>query len=175
MRGLLVLLVASGCSAPSQPGPVGAKDVPEEARTNLTGIYVAEKAFFGEYGTYATDLESVAWKPDAKRALGFVYGFCNEHPQDITGISDYDGARRTSTLPSIAGGRAGVPSSPRALELGDPCLSMTADLRARFAAAGMSHRAYAARNLDADGALEIWSINEIKEYRLESIDRKSVV
>src|SRR2546423_15670677 len=44
-----------------------------EAKTNLSGIFTAEKAFFGEHNTYGTDLISVNWQPDGTPL--YIYGF----------------------------------------------------------------------------------------------------
>lgn len=175
-RFVLVVLVVAGCSGPTVPGIVEPSVIPEEARTNLGGIYTAEKAFFGEYGTYASDLHSVNWTPGersgsgwfATTSVGFAFGFCNVFPVTLNGIRDYDGTRRTSNDPTIVA--AIEDPNPRVRVLGDPCASMSPELAARFHATGQAHRAFAAANLDEDADLEIWSIDNIRVYRLEARD-----
>lgn len=166
-RFLLVAVTVAGCSKPGV-GVVKPDDVPEEARTHLGGIYVAEKTFFGEYGTYSSDLLSLNWTPGERVGRGFVFGFCNDHPTTITGISNYDGRRRTTNEPTIVA-KIGIANS-RVSVLGDPCASMSPELTARFHATGQAHRAFAATNRDEDADLEIWSIDYVREYRLEAKD-----
>src|SRR5205823_3486647 len=49
-----------------------------EAKTNLSGLFTAEKSFFGEYGVYSSDLVTVNWSPDG--SPGYVYGFAKPGP-----------------------------------------------------------------------------------------------
>src|SRR5437868_7107465 len=56
-----------------------------EAKTNLAGIFTAEKAFFGEYNTYSTDLVSVNWIPDGSPV--YIYGFTQSFPASVAGIT----------------------------------------------------------------------------------------
>src|SRR3954467_5075932 len=62
-----------------------------EAKTNLAGIFTAEKAFFGEYNPYSSDLISVNWVPDGSPV--YIYGFNITFPASVAGISSYDGTR----------------------------------------------------------------------------------
>ena len=65
-----------------------------EAKTNLAGIFTAEKAFFGEYNTYSTDLISVNWIPDGSPV--YIYGYKGvSTPATVAGIlaSTYDAGR----------------------------------------------------------------------------------
>ena len=174
-RFVLVVLFVAGCSSPTALGIVEPSVVPEEARTNLGGIYTAEKAFFGEYGTYSSDLHSLNWTPSERigsgwfgTTVGFAFGFCSVFPTTLDAIRQYDGTRRTSNDPTVLA--AIEHPDPRVRVLGDPCATMSPELAARFSATGQAHRAFAAANLDEDADLEIWSIDNIRVYRLESKD-----
>src|SRR5256885_12636669 len=68
------------------------KSKQSEAKTNLSGIFTAEKAFFGEYNTYGTDLISVNWQPDGTPL--YIYGFNGQsYPGTVAGIPSYAGAQ----------------------------------------------------------------------------------
>ncbi|MNK08111.1 hypothetical protein D3C87_260380 [compost metagenome] len=39
--------------------------VRSEVKVMLSSLYVAEKAFFAEYGRYSSDLQAIGWRPDS--------------------------------------------------------------------------------------------------------------
>ena len=77
-----------------------------EAKTNLSGLFTAEKAFFGEYGTYSSDLLIVNWQPDGLPV--YLYGFAHPGP----GISPEKARERSapaSAFPRPTSSRRSLP------------------------------------------------------------------
>ena len=103
--GIVVLILGClGALATPKFGGFGArcKSLQSEAKTNLSGIFNAEKAFHGEYGFYTTDLVALNWTPDG--APHYVYGFAA--PSTVTKdeqIADLDPTRRTTLDPRVIG------------------------------------------------------------------------
>lgn len=124
-----------------------------EAKANLSGLFSAEKAFFGEYMTYGTDLNGVNWRPDGTPL--FVYGFCNEYPDpDVPGINEWKPERNHTAHPDVLG----FP-----VDIGDPCTALAAlELAKKFVVDGQRFTAFAVANLDDDPDLEVWSIDQVK-------------
>lgn len=123
-------------------------------KKNLKDLFLAERSFFGEYGTYTTDLEIVVFAPSSDE---YAYGFCSAYPADseIPGICDVDTNRNVAP----GGG------------LANPCAALAlAGSTARFEADGQSFTAFAARNRDADPDLEVWSIDENRTVQRLSKD-----
>ncbi len=75
------------------------KSKQSEAKTNLSSIFTAEKAFFGEYNTYSSDLISVSWQPDG--APLYIYGFSSDSSNTIPLISGYSDARDNTMLATV--------------------------------------------------------------------------
>ena len=149
-----------------------------EAKTNLSGLFTAEKSFFGEYMTYTTDLVSLNWYPDGEPL--YVYGFCNEFPTGVLpGIPSFDGTRSNTSLDSVALYRerdwdpVGLTFTTsatlaytrvRTAALGDPCaLLEKAGFAKAFRVTGQDFVAFAIGNIDGDDELDIWSINQVKQ------------
>jgi type IV pilus assembly protein PilA len=133
-----------------------------EAKTSLSGLFTAEKAFYGEYGFYSSDLSSVSWGPYDKPH--YVYGFANAGPGDLTSeershFPDYDESRKDTAmavvrkalmLPEIdAHDEHGAPLDGSSLP------SSTGVERDHFLAG-------AAGNVDRDATLDLWTIDERK-------------
>lgn len=133
-----------------------------EAKTNLAGLFTAEKAFYGEYGFYTSDLVSANWAPYERPV--YVYGFANAGPDDLTDqdraqLSGYDDSRKDSANPKVQqamsfdtskmvdsyGSRLDASSLP----------SDTGVERDRFLAG-------AAGNIDRDATLDVWTIDQQK-------------
>lgn len=80
------------------------KSLQSEAKVNLSGLYTAEKAFFGEYGFYTSDLVALGWQPDGSPK--YIYGFAYTGPDDLgssdTTPSDYDDMRADTALSDVA-------------------------------------------------------------------------
>ena len=73
-----------------------------EAKGALSGMFTAEKAFFGEYNTYGTDLISISWNPDG--APVYLYGTAVTFPSgSVSGLPSFSGARNTTLDPSVIG------------------------------------------------------------------------
>jgi type IV pilus assembly protein PilA len=76
-----------------------------EARVNLTGLFIAEKAFYGEYDFYTTDLQALNWQPDGSPI--YLYGFVEAGPYrdglrpGATLPTDYDPERMDTSDPSV--------------------------------------------------------------------------
>ena len=145
------------------------EDEAAEAKTNLSGLFTAQKAFFGEYMTYGTDLVSVNWLPDGKPQ--FVYGFCNEFPTGgLPGISGYRPDRKHTNHPDVVGTPPAY-STKHTAGIGDPCVALGSyGLASKFKVDGQSFLAFAVGNLDSDADLEIWSINHTKQLSLLAKD-----
>lgn len=77
-----------------------------EAKTNLSGLFVAEKAFYGEYNFYTTDLKALNWQPDGSPMYlyGFVEAGPDRLPAGVTPPSDYDPSRKDTSDPTTIGG-----------------------------------------------------------------------
>ena len=168
--------------------------LPREAGMNLSSLFTAEKSFFGEYDLYPSDLHSLQWSPQGvvspladkpllryvvskdPKPLEFVYGYCVPYPEDPDGsrwlggmIPGFDPSRSTSQDPAVAA-KATRPH-PSIEKLGDVCERLERmGLRYRFAAGGQQFRAFAARDIDGDDDLEVWSIDSSKQIRLEARD-----
>src|SRR5688572_15081914 len=80
------------------------KSKQSEAKTNLSGVFTAEKAFFGEYNTYGTDLISVNWQPDGTPL--YLYGFGQDFPTGtVAGITGYAGSRNKTNNSAVYSGK----------------------------------------------------------------------
>ena len=154
------------------------KSAQSEAKTNLSGLFTAEKAFFGEYMTYTTDLVSLNWFPDGEPL--YVYGYCNAYPGSggIPGISEFDGTRSDTSKDSVAIGDGrwnrpvGARYSRSQTELvGPPCEVLSAmGLSSAFKATGQVFTAFAIGNIDDDPDLDVWSIDQYKSLNLIARD-----
>ena len=78
------------------------KSMQSEAKTNLSGLFTAEKAFFGEYNFYTSDLVALNWAPDG--APKYLYGFAYNGPDDVRESetpSDYDDLRADTAVSDV--------------------------------------------------------------------------
>lgn len=125
----------------------------------LTGLFIAEKMFFGEYNSYSTDLFSANFLPEPGGV--WVYGFCNEFPVgEIAGIRGHDGKRSHTLHPAVV---KDAGDKERLAALADPCAKLKAlGLADRFQVTPHGFTGFAIANLDADGDLEVWSIDQRK-------------
>jgi len=152
------------------------KSKQSEAKTNLAGIFTAEKAFFGEYNTYGTDLISVNWQPDGTPL--YVYGFlaANDYPASVVGISTYSPSLHSTDVAGvIAPGGAGTPryNTGKMKDLGGNALN-NASLPATTLN-GQLFTAGAAGDIDTDptvgaSTLDRWSINNTKSLTVVDND-----
>jgi len=139
------------------------KSKQSEAKTNLSGIFTAEKAFFGEYTSYSTDLMSVNWKPDG--APAYLYGFTQSLPTAVpVGIGTaYDATNNNSSVGIMYSNAAYLTTKMKQL-LG--AALVVANLPATVMSPGVSFTAGAVGDVDADGALtgvvDRWTVDQFR-------------
>jgi len=142
------------------------KSKQSEAKTNLSGIFTAEKAFFGEYNTYGTDLISVNWQPDGSPL--YVYGFSGTFPAgSVAGITGYDGARNDTADVAVSSGRYSI------LKMKDLAgASLAGGNLPTTTLTGQLFTAGAAGDVDTDPAvlLDTWQIDNVKALNVASND-----
>jgi type IV pilus assembly protein PilA len=148
------------------------KSKQSEAKTNLSGIFTAEKAFFGEYNTYGTDLISVNWKPDGTPL--YVYGFQSaDWPTSgsVPGINGYAGARKHTAHTGVQAGTPPPFSTAKMIDLAAGAALGTGDLGTTTMTGG-GFTAAAAGDIDTDSAkaVDLWYIDEVKNLRVQSND-----
>lgn len=116
-----------------------------EAYMNLGSLYVAEKAYWAEHGTYSTKLagpDSVGWKPEgysgggANERFNYTYGF-----QGQEGVNYFTGKLQASSS-ELQGTRA--------------------DAKGFVAAA--------AADIDADGKFDLLTVNEYNDIKIVNDD-----
>ena len=143
-----------------------------EAKTNLSGLYTAEKAFFGEYGFFTTDLVSVNWAPDGTPR--YIFGFsAPSSPRTDPRLPGLDPTRRTTLDPRV---RENHYSSGKMIALDQRSLT-DADLARGGAAASATTSGFlalAVGDIDPDSGAEplfdIWSIDEARRLTAVSND-----
>lgn len=143
-----------------------------EAKTNLSGLYTAEKAFFAEYGFFTTDLKSVNWAPDGTPR--YVFGFsAPSAPRTDPRLPGLDPTRRTTLDPRV---RENNYSSGRMIALDQRPLT-DADLARGDAAASATTSGFlalAVGDIDSDSGAEplfdVWSIDEARRLTAVSND-----
>ena len=144
-----------------------------EAKTNLAGIFTAEKAFFGEYNTYSTDLVSVNWQPDGSPL--YIYGFVTASAAGLgSQISGYADARQDTMNASVIGSPTRYNTVKTRDLLGN--YFATASLPAS-AASGQTFTAGASGDVDTDPAgvaapsiWDRWTIDSQKALKVANND-----
>lgn len=131
-----------------------------EAKTNLSGMFTAEKAFFGEYDSYSTDLESINWMPDGTPL--YLYGFAapsSDYETELRAfIPSYDPSRASTDHPGVIGSPARFGTSRMVAQ------NLTRSLLPPDAlVARMSFTAGAVGNIDGDATLDVWTMDETKQ------------
>jgi hypothetical protein len=140
-------------------------EIPEPVE-NLAALFTAEKAWYGEYDPYVTDLKSVNWRPSGTSR--YLYGFCRPFPKPggtgakwlATLVPGFDPECRTTADACLLAG--GGYSNAQSF---DPCAELAAyGLDAEFVQDAQSRfEAFAVRKNGAE--LEVWSIDQFKEIR----------
>jgi type IV pilus assembly protein PilA len=139
------------------------KSKQSEAKVNLSGIYISEVAFNGEYNTYTTDLKAINWTPDGSPA--YIYGFARRGPgisaakAAQAGIADYNESRSDTANPALAGGVA-YQTSKMVDQYQAPLTGKS--LPADTTAGAKSFLAGAAGSV-SPGRLDLWTIDEQKQ------------
>ena len=145
------------------------KSKQSEAKTNLSGIFTAEKAFFGEYNTYGTDLISVNWQPDGSPL--YVYGFTQSFPTgSVPGISSYVGGNNSTDVASVIGPAPGRYNTAKMKNLTGAAIT-NANLPSTNLT-GQLFTAGAAGDVDTDAtvSLDTWTMNNTKQLVVVSND-----
>jgi type IV pilus assembly protein PilA len=149
------------------------KSKQSEAKTNLSGIFTAEKAFFGEYTTYSTDLMSINWKPDGSPA--YVYGFIaavDAPASTPTGIGGtYNPANHSTDVASVFANSAYKTDKMKDLPTG--AAMANGDLLSTSMTPGTAFRAGAAGDPDADAGLRVldqWTIDQFRTLVVQAND-----
>jgi type IV pilus assembly protein PilA len=154
------LLVALFAVAYENSRTFHCKSRQSEAKTHLSGIFTAERAFFGEYDSYSTDLVSVNWMPDGTPF--YLYGFAaasTDHEAELRAvIPGYDPNRASTDHPAVIGTQPPLYSTARMASQGLTRALLPAD--ATLTAS--SFTAAAVGNIDGDATLDIWTMNEEK-------------
>ena len=129
-------------------------------KTNLHDLSNAEKAFFGEYNTYSTDLVSISWMPEGSPA--YTYGFCGEFPTEpMSYLPNHDPKRNHTMHPKVIGSPPGY--STASMKVADACAALgKLGLADKFTANGQTFRIFAVGNIDSDADLDVWSVDNIK-------------
>jgi len=140
------------------------KSKQSEAKVNLSGLFTAEKAFYGEYGFYTTDLKALNWAPDGSPM--YLYGFVEEGPDRVpSGVTppvDYDTSRKDTSDPTVIGGMYNTSKMRDSL---GGALSPE-DLPADAVVSESGFVAAAIGDVDPDGSysglsnLDVWTIDE---------------
>ena len=147
------------------------KSKQSEAKTNLSGLFTAEKAFYGEYGFYTSDLVAVNWQPDG--SPWYVYGFAQPGPgmrkNEIAkaGLTDYD-ERRSDTTNTAVVAKGGYSTMKMKDLAGRPLAA--SDLPAEATVQRDSFIAGAVGDIDTDATpqYDVWTIDDTK--RLTVVD-----
>ena len=138
------------------------KSKQSEAKTNLSGLFTAEKAFYGEYNSYTSDLVALNWYPYAgENGPTYLYGFAYGGPdENIPGMgSNYDIDRADSLHPDVVS--AGSYKTGKMITSSGRPLSSD-DLPEESEVSKDAFIAAAVGNVDGDSDLDIWTINEVK-------------
>ena len=139
-----------------------------EAKTNLNGLFTAERAFREQHGFFTTDLVSLNWTPDGSPR--YAYGFVTPSaPRIDTRIPALDPTRRTTLDPRVAGAAYSLAKTRTA----DGAAFTSEDIGSAVPAASASSNAFLAialGDVDADGAYDVWSIDDGKNLKVVSND-----
>jgi len=145
------------------------KSKQSEAKTNLSGIFTAEKAFFGEYNTYGTDLISVNWQPDGTPL--YIYGFSGvSYPSGtVQGIDSYNGNFNDTHQTNVVGSPARF-NTGKMIDLAGGSLANGSLPPCKLD--GQSFTAGAAGDIDTDPTVQLdkWQIDNTKQLKVADND-----
>lgn len=168
---LLVLVGAAaflGAVATPKFLKFGCKSKQSEAKTNLHGLFTSQKAFFGEYEVFTTDLVALNWRPDGSPI--YAYGFsAPSEPRSIKGIEEHDPTRRT-TLDARVLALGGYSASKTVKSNGEPLSEADFPQELRSTATTTGFLALAVGDIDSDGVVDAWSIDEKKHLDILTND-----
>ena len=133
-----------------------------EAKANLAGLYTAEKAFYGEYGFYTTDLKALNWEPIGTPL--YLYGFAEAGPDRLPDgaqpPADYDPSRKDTSDP---GALTGGYSTAKMRDLtGYPLDPVDVPAQAVVAEDGSGFVVAAIGDIDTDArvTLDVWTMDQ---------------
>lgn len=166
------VVLCLGAIATPKFAKFGCKSKQSEAKTNLSGLFTAQKAFFGEYNVYTTDLVSLQWVPDGTPI--YAYGFAA--PSGALSdprLPDHDPTRRTTIDARVAGSAYGT---AKMKTLGGRALT-EADFQTLMPTATATSSAFVAiaiGDIDSDGSgdeqLDVWTIDQSRSLTVVSND-----
>ena len=139
-----------------------------EPKSLLTKLYSQEKAFYDVHGFYTTDLVAIGWIPESLPL--YFYGFRTAAPPlpaPPESLSRYDPTRKDTADATLLG--LHLFSNKRAVRAdGAPLSGLDLPIEAR---ADREHFVAAAvGNLDSDGTLDTWLIDDQANLRLARDD-----
>lgn len=147
------------------------KSKQSEAKVHLSGLFTAQKAFYGEYGTYTSDLVTLAWSPDGQPA--YLYGFYvpgpEEDPENMP--DDYDPERSDTANPDVLSAFSGGYSTAKMVTLTGRPLEAE-DLPEQSVVYADAFLAAAVGDVDTDSyeQLDIWVIDDTRNLQVLSND-----
>ena len=168
----LVIAGVAGCLGIAVVGVIAAIAIPSfvtfqcrakqsEAKTTLSSLYTAEKAFYADYGFYTSDLVALDWQPmgNPQYVYGFAYAGPDELRRDDRQPEDYDDARQ-DTLHEDVIAQGGFQTAKMVDAEGNALVpeDLPEDSwveKDRFKAA-----AVADLSDDASGRLDVWTIDD---------------
>lgn len=159
-----VVLCLGAIATPKYGGFNKCKSRQSEAKTNLSGIFTAQKALMGESSVYTTDLVALGWGPDG--SPNYVYGFAKPGSfGEVAALKDHDPTRRTTLDPRVIERWRFRPEKAKRMD-GSAFTDADFETLAPASSVGTGgFLAVAIGDLDADGdpnALDIWTIDQNK-------------
>lgn len=148
------------------------KSKQSEAKANLSGLFTAQKAFYGEYGFYTTDLKALNWEPDGTPL--YLYGFAEAGPDRIPSgaqaPADYDPERKDTSDPLVLNG--GYSSAKMRDLTGYPLAASGFPTDAVVSEDGEHFVAAAIGDIDTDFpvSLDVWTIDEKRQLNVNNND-----
>lgn len=147
-----------------------AKTRQAEAKSMMSGLYTAEKAFFAEWNQYYGDFRAIGYQPDGQ--LTYNVGFANggapgpaTHPNaTYAGVNAalFSAQNTCGTAPAVA-------ASINCQIIGVP-VALSGVAVINNAAAIRTFTVEAAANIDGDATPDRWTINQNKLIQVTSDD-----
>lgn len=130
-----------------------------EAKTNLSSLYTAEKAFAAEYNTYVDDFGAIGVKPEGKLRYDFGFQAAAAGGAEAAPSTVYAGFGYTGTLSGQASAAAACPAGECTMMTGncapDTVTGVTAPTTSVFTAA-------ACGRISTGGSNDQWTIDNFK-------------
>lgn len=142
-----------------------AKSRQTEAKSNLGGLYTAEKAFYAEWNRYFADFRHIGFAPEGN--LRYRVGFTATAPS-IPANSGYTGPNCLNPAVACNAAAANIATNtfcPTTTGQASVCTETPfaqALTAATINGTGQTFTAQAAGNIDADATVDRWTVNEGK-------------